>query len=179
MRHILPDIKTLMQYIEDFGVAPKVPCPDNCLKCGHNDFWRYGSYPRKPERKRSGKKSLNPVMIPRFMCIECRSTCSVLPECIPPRRWYLWAAQQAVLLLLLSGATIRQISQMLTPSRRSISRWHQRFKEQFLAHASILRSQLSELGRTNGWHEFWESCLKQMSLAKAMRICNDEGVIIP
>ncbi|WP_226382967.1 DUF6431 domain-containing protein [Burkholderia mayonis] len=58
-------------------------------------MWGHGCYDRKADRSADGQ--LNPVSVPRFRCPSCRRTCSRLPLCICPRRWYGWALQQQVL----------------------------------------------------------------------------------
>src|SRR5687767_7978814 len=53
--------------------------------------------------------------------------CSVLPSCLPPRRWYLFSVQQAVLVLLLSGVSLRRCADIVGtlwgPARSTMRRW--------------------------------------------------------
>jgi len=173
---ILAAITSLMQYLITLENDLSQHCPDKCPSCGKAGLWGHGVYYRKPDRE-SGV--LNPIPIHRFLCPHCKHTCSVLPECIPPRRWYLWEAQQAALQLLLSGQSLRAIAMALTPGRSTISRWWNRFKEQFLRHESALRSRCADLGRAAGIVNFWKACLEKYSLATAMRLCFIEGVTVP
>ena len=86
MTIILPNIFSLLQHIETLRKEPESYRPKRCPGCRHTTIWCHGCYTRKADEN----DTLNPVPIPRFYCPECDSTCSVLPECIPPRSWYLW-----------------------------------------------------------------------------------------
>ena len=77
--------------------------PKFCPHCGHNKLWPHGTYDRKADRSNSAEPTLNPIKISRYICCKCHRTCSQLPECIPPRRWYLWSIQQTAILLVLMG----------------------------------------------------------------------------
>lgn len=179
MRNIVSNICTLMQHIIELNKNPDTYRPDSCCYCGHNKLRRHGYYPRKADRENAAEESLNPIMIPRFYCSSCKRTCSVLPECIPPRRWYLWCMQQACLLLTLSGKSLRQVEKQTLPSRWTISRWANRLKEQFDLHSLHLKSCFSELGYYSLFERFWKNCLEKISLAKAMLVLNELGVAIP
>lgn len=179
MRPILADIATLMQHIIEFRSNPESYRPSNCCYCGYRKPRCHGHYTRKADRENSTEKSLNSIEIPRFYCPICKKTCSVLPECIPPRRWYLWHIQQACLLLSFSGMSLRQIAKRSLPSRWTISRWLGRLKEQFELHALHLKSRFSEFGYSNSFERFWKNCLAKFSLSKAMLILNNLGVDIP
>jgi len=161
MQHIVAGVLSLVQHITQLKTQPYYYRPACCLSCGKAGLWMHGSYPRKSDR--SGE--LNPVFIPRFFCPCCHKTCSVLPECIPPTRWYLWEVQQVALLFLLAGKSAYAIAKELTPSRHTISRWFIRFKEQFHLHKDVLC--------------FWQMCLNEVSLATAMRLCHVTGVFVP
>lgn len=89
MTLILPRIFSLVQHIMALQRAPESYRPDRC-PWGHTKVWCHGCYTRKSDRKDLDQPCLNPVAIPRFLCPECRCTCSTLPECTPPRSWYLW-----------------------------------------------------------------------------------------
>ncbi len=39
----------------------------------------------------------DPVAVPRFRCTGCGATCSRLPACVAPRRWYDWRVPQQAL----------------------------------------------------------------------------------
>lgn len=173
---ILAAITSLEQHLITLKNNLSQYCPDKCPSCGKAGLWCHGVYYRKPDREGG---NLNPIPIPRFLCPNCKHTCSVLPECIPPRRWYMWVINQAVLLLSLTGKSMRAIAKESTPSRHTISRWTARFKEQFNLHKDTLCGHLTEFGRTSGFSEFWEGCLKEMPLSQSMYLCHASGVIVP
>jgi hypothetical protein len=102
-----------------------------------------------------------------------------LPECISPRRWYLWDAQEVVLLLSLTSASLRAMAMNVTPSRHTIKRWINQFREHFHLHKDALCNHFIELGRAIDFSDFWSEALKTLSLAKAMRLCHVSGVRVP
>jgi transposase-like protein len=138
MAPILSGIVTLFQYLNVLKNEPETLRPERCPFCGKLHPWIHGSYPRKADRSCNGKESLNPIYIQRYFCSGCSRTCSVLPEAIPPKRWYLWQAQEAVLLLLLAGKNIYATAKEVMPSRHTISRWLARFVEQLHFHKDVL-----------------------------------------
>lgn len=180
MVHILSGIVSLMQYqslllnsdADYYRLA-------QCLCCGKSNPQRHGSYPRQADRTNKSSNSLNPVFIQRYYCLSCNKTCSVLPECIPPRRWYLWDIQQAALFLCLGGKSICATARELLPSRQTISRWMIRFKEHFLFHKDVLSSHFIQLGRACTMVDYWQIAFEKITLAQAMRLCHVAGVIIP
>jgi len=107
MDRILPGVCSLEQHQQCLGEEPERYRPERCPSCGKAGLWAHGAYRRKADREGAGAASHNPVSIPRFYCAACGRTCSRLPECVAPRRWYGWALQQGVLALLLAGASIR------------------------------------------------------------------------
>jgi transposase-like protein len=179
MAGILADILSLIQYSELFKDKSRDHRLDRCLCCGKARPQLHGCYPRKADRSGASDESLNPIWIQRYYCPACQRTCSVLPECLPPLRWHLWAIQQAALVLLLAGKSLRAIAQEISPSRRTIGRWMNRFKEQFRLHKDVLCHHVTDLGRTTGFTDFWQACLGQISLAQAMRLCHVAGATIP
>ena len=106
MVHIVAEILSLIQHIKTFHDEPERYRLEYCLCCGKSGLWFHGCYSRKADRSGDAGKSLNPIFIQRLFCPNCRKTCSALPECIPPRRWYLWDEQQTALLLLLAGNSL-------------------------------------------------------------------------
>lgn len=179
MRCILADILSLVQHNEIQNTHSEKFRPSNCPQCGKSGLWCHGHYDRKADYENSGKDSLNPVAIPRFYCPSCHSTCSVLPECIPPRRHYLWCIQQQVFLLFMMGLSYRAIDQKKKPSRWTISRWIRQLKSKFLVHSDQLRSLLPKLGRFTEWIPFWKSLLGTHRLSSVMLNLNNAGVMIP
>ena len=104
MLRIVSLIASLQQHLSKLEREPATYRPPRCPHCGLAGLWGHGNYTRKADRE-NGK--LNPIPVPRYYCPGCEGTCSRLPSCLPPRRWHLWSAQAAVLLGLLSGASLR------------------------------------------------------------------------
>jgi transposase-like protein len=180
MVRILSNIITLAQYItvileRSFDFDQERICPS----CGKQGLWRHGCYARKADRSTASDLSLNPLQIQRYYCPNCQKTCSILPECLPPRRWYLWKVQQVALILLLAGKSLRSTARSMMPSRRTLSRWINRFREQLLFHKAALCTHIIEVGPTISLADFWQACLSHCSLAKAMQLCHVAGVSVP
>jgi transposase-like protein len=154
--------------------------------CPHSDCARmgtlhcHGHYFRKPDRDSSPNASLNPIPIFRFFCTACRRTCSVLPECIPPRRWHQWFIQSAALTAVLLQSSYRKAAASLRVSRRTVRRWLYELRERHTEFCSALRSRFSALGYvSNVFEQFWSRCLDKVGLAKAMLFLNTQEIIIP
>lgn len=179
MVHIFADILSLVQYIESLKNRPEQLRLNHCLCCGKSNPWRHGGYSREADRINPSSKSLNPVFIQRYYCPSCQKTCSVLPECIPPHRWYLWDIQQAIFLLYLSGMSAYAIAKTTRPSRQTITRWLMRFVALFRVHKDALCTHFHALGRSTNMTDFWQTALQTMSLSTAMRLCHVTGVVIP
>lgn len=176
---IFADILSLTQYLSVVQKDPKSLRPQCCPSCGLTGLWCHAHYLRKPDR---GSGKLNPVFIFRFLCRFCRKTCSVLPECIPPRRWYLWKIQQLILYQLLLGSSIRAAShsQQKRPSYSTCRRWLAWLKTQFLTHRDSLLARFPSLGRAaQTVYQFWPLCFKEITLDRAMFFCHTAGVTIP
>ncbi|MDP3706347.1 MAG: DUF6431 domain-containing protein [Legionellaceae bacterium] len=180
MRVILPDIATLEQYCFKQTTQSIELRPQECWFCGMAGLHCHATYERQSDRENKGRDSLNPVIIQRYICPYCRKTCSVLPECIPPRRWYPWPIQQAILLACLLGKSLNEISRQHIPSRSTCKRWWDWLQERFHDLAHELKSLFpDELGRCPDFLSFWSSCIKKMNLSKAMWYCHQSGVIVP
>lgn len=177
MFYILANILTLIQSKN----IPPDHSPENCVGCGKRYPWRHGTFTRQSDRENASEKSLNPIMIQRYFCNGCKKTFSALPEIISPRRWYTWEAQQLVLELHLLGISAYSIAKRCMPSYKTIRRWLARAKEQLIFHKGTLGSidKYKDLNRTVDFKSFWQSCLKKMTLAAAMRLCHVSGIIIP
>jgi len=177
MFHILANILTLIQSKYDLSDHR----PDYCVCCGKQDPWRHGTFTRQPDRENPSKKSLNPINIQRYFCNVCKKTFSALPECISPRRWYTWEAQQLILELHLLGISAYSIAKICIPSYKTIRRWLARAKEQIIFHKGTLGGidKFKDLNRTVDFKSFWHSCLDKMTLAAAMRLCHVSGISIP
>jgi len=92
MRRIVVGITSLEQHLQTLRQNPEVYRPQSCPDCGFGRLWVHGSYGRKADRIGVGESNLNPIPIPRYRCADCKGTCSRVPECIAPRRWYSWKA---------------------------------------------------------------------------------------
>ena len=176
MSIILPSIISLMQYFESIKNDAELYRPARCPNCGKHGVWCHGHYNRKADRENKG--SLNPIPVPRFFCPHCQTTCSVLPECISPRRWYSWKIQQAVLMLAFAGHSINAIAKNILPSRRTISRWMAHLKNQFHFYRDVLCAHFPELGLVSNFVDFWKACLDKISFGRAMYLCHVSGVNI-
>lgn len=179
MSRILPAIDSLDQHLYHLEHHPEAYCPQRCPHCGMEGVWVHGHYLRKADREGDDGVYLDPVPIPRYYCPHCQRTCSRLPSCIAPRRWYLWAIQQMAWVGLLGGGSIRQVAKQCLPSRRTLRRWWHWLKAQFGQQSFHLRSRFPALGRHDALASFWRACFRQMSLADAMAWLDREGVLVP
>lgn len=180
MACIVAGIHSLLQHINAIEVGDPAYDLSTCGHCGRNGLWRHGTRYRKADRELDQKtQSLNPVPIPRRYCPGCKHTCSLLPECLPPFRWYLWRIQEAALKLFILGININKISQKIIPSRWTIRRWINRFTTQFKIHASYLQSQWSWLGYKSTFGEFWTAWFSEKKLSTAMYFIHAAAVVIP
>lgn len=176
---IVAGILSLVQHKNFIKENPEIFNIENCPHCGKATLWRHGYRFRKSDRENDEKFTLNLIQILRMYCPSCHRTCSVLPECISPKRWYIWLIQQTALLLQLSGMSFNKISQMIKPSRWTISRWAKRLKEQFQNHAMTLRSKWSWLGYRASFNDFWTAALNKIDLSRLMLFLNYQGVFVP
>lgn len=179
MHRIVSGITTLQQHIETFSHTPEVYRPPACPHCGLNRLWRHGCYHRKADRGSPNCNKFNPAPIPRFCCPGCRHTCSRLPACIAPRRWYGWAVQQQALLMLLAGYSLHGVSLIAQPCRHTLRRWWQWLAARSGDFGFHLRSRFPELGRASDGHLFWRACLARMPLSDAMAWLDRNGVCVP
>ncbi len=181
MASIVSGILSLTQHLMSLKTNPETydleccPHPD----CGKSGLWRHGFRYRKSDRENDQQSTLNPSPILRRYCPSCGRTCSLLPECIPPLRWYLWIIQQAAIKLYCEGLSFNKISQQMTPSRWTISRWLGRLKDQFELHALHLKSKWSWLGYKTSLKEFWLALLDKIPFSHAMLLLNNQGVAVP
>ena len=91
MLYIMTSIRTLIQFKQLLSDKSVLLRPEKCSNCGKSFPWFHGTTPRKPDRGLSSKGAFNPIYLHCFYCSYCQKTTSMLPECIPPRRWYLWS----------------------------------------------------------------------------------------
>jgi transposase-like protein len=176
---IVANIFSLVQHKKTLKAESEQYRPSYCPYCGKAGLWPHGTYPRKADRQSGADESLNPILIPRFFCPGCQKTCSTLPECIPPNRWYLWEIQQAALLAVLMGTSFYAVAKTALPSRQTLKRWYTRFTEQFHLHKDVLCNLLSDLGCAIDVAHFWQTFLKNNLLSTGMRLCHAAFVAIP
>ncbi len=179
MSRIVPGIYTLEQHFERITNDPEAYRPPRCPHCGLSGMRRHGGYERKVPPGEGVALSLGAVFIPRFLCAQCRRTCSRLSMCLAPRRHYLWSVQEIVLIKLSAGDSNRRIGQMVWPSRHTIGRWWNRLKARLDIHSVHLRSRFADLGRGVGVSAFWSGCLERMRLCEAMAWLDRAGVVVP
>jgi transposase-like protein len=179
MQRIVPAILTLQQHREALEGDPVIYRPAACPHCGLAKPWGHGGYPRKADRRPEPPGSLNPVFIPRFFCQGCRQTCSRLPECIAPRRWYGWVVQQVVLLWLWAGGSVHQAAVQGGVDRHTVRRWRDWLRARGEVFGFRLRSRFPELGRAVAFSGFWRGCWAAMPLSEAMAWLDLDGVTVP
>ena len=179
MHRIVPAITSLQQHLDTLEGEPVVYRPAVCPHCGLAGLWGHGCYERKADRGPFAAGALNPIPIPRYFCQGCGQTCSRLPECIAPRRWYGWTIQQLVLQLLLVGCSAHRCAGWMGLDRRTIGRWWGWLRERSEVFAMLLKARFPELGRTVDFCGFWQGCWQTMSLSQAMAWLDHERLAVP
>ncbi len=179
MRLIVAEIYSLVQYLKLIEVNLERLRPTECPHCFCPKLHFHGHYHRKSDRESPPGANLNPIPIFRFFCPDCKRTCSTLPECIPPRRWYIWKIQQAAILLYFANGSFEETSKEVIPSGQTIRRWVGRLAEKFKLHASKLKSAFSWLGYTNELIHFWQAWCGKHRLSTAMLFLNNNDVAVP
>jgi len=174
MNRILGTITTLDQHFIELGNGGDAYRPASCPHCQAAGLWHHGRYLRKADRSEARR---NPVAILRFLCNACLRTCSRLPACIAPRRWYDWAMQQVVLLLLLAGVSLRQGCRHSGCARSTLRRWRHWLHTRSAQFGFFLRSRLPVLGRLPE-PNFWPEVIASMSLCAVMTEL-DRDLVVP
>jgi transposase-like protein len=177
MDRIVGSITSLAQHLIALATETEVYRPAACPHCRCGTMWGHGCYYRKADRSAGDAQSLNPVPVLRFLCRACVRTCSRLPACIAPRRWYDWFVQQAVLLLLLAGGSVRHCAQCTGRARSTVRRWWTWLHERGEQFAFCLRSRLPELGRVADFASFWRNVIEGLSLQQSMVLLDGELVV--
>lgn len=178
MHRIVSTITSLEQHFHAVKQSPDVYRPPSCPHCGLGVLWRHGCYHRKADRSGCAGRSYNPVPICRYCCRGCHRTCSRLPLCMAPRRWYDWAVQQVVLQYLLCGWSLHRCSRCTCLDRRTVRRWGDWLRARSETFTFFLRSRFPEWGRSIDAHAFWHKMLGGMSLGNAMAWL-DRDLIVP
>ena len=165
MQRIVAGITTLEQHVETTQKAAEVYRPKSCPHGGLEVVHQHGHDERKADR-RAVPPRLNPIPILRYRCAGCRRTCSRLPECIAPRRWYDWSVQQQVLQQRLNGAAEHPGGG--PPDRHTGARWWNWLQERGKDFVFHLRVRFAELGRAVDTHGFWHQVFNSLGLPQAM-----------
>lgn len=174
MRRIVIGITSLEQHLQMLSQDREVYRPHSCPRCGFGTLWEHGSYDRKADRIGVGEENLNPIPIPRYLCAGCERTCSRVPECIAPRRWYNWIVQAVCLRAVMRGAQPEGEASLSHPARRTIGRWWHWLGECGPIFRFHLSSRFAELGRLAEELDYWRHVIKTMGLSRAMAFVNQE-----
>ena len=178
MDRILASITNLEQHAQALAGDSDAYRPTTCPHCHRSGLWRHGCYHRKADRGAGSDESLNPVAVLRFLCRACERTCSRLPACIAPRRWYDWAVQQVVLLLVLGGCSVHRYAVCASRDRHTVRRWRDWLRDRGERFAFFLRSRFPELGRVADHESFWRNVIDKLSLQQAIAWL-DRDLIVP
>jgi hypothetical protein len=176
---IVSDIESLSQHLETVKDTPETYRQEKCPFCGKAGVWRHGRYCRKSVGQRSTENLTKLIEILRFFCHSCKKTHSVLPECLPPKRWYSWAVQELVLISLLLGGNFQKANCLFSISRSTCRRWWHRLQEKFLVFAASLHTYIFGLGTQSDFKSFWLLCFDKVNLSRAMFLCHQQGIDIP
>lgn len=173
MNRILASITTLAQHWDAVSTNSAIYRPQFCPHCGVCGLWCHGCYYRKADRSTGQSAgSLNPVPILRYLCHACKHTCSRLPACIAPRRWFDWVMQAFVLLMLLAGNSVRQCSQCSCRACSTVRRWRDWLGMRGEEFTLWLRSRFPEFGRHPDHASLWRDVIQNMTLMRAMAWCD-------
>ena len=180
MAIIIPRIVTLVQYMQEIKENSTRLIPKYCPTCKKYDFTYHGCYYRNVNYdKKPNDERISNIPIFRYYCRTCCATFSALPECIPPRRHYLWSVQQRSLEPVLQGKSYNETSQSVKPSRWTIRRWFNRLHERASIHFDHLRSLLPDLGRINEFAKGWLTISEKYGLAHIMCSLHHADIAIP
>jgi hypothetical protein len=113
-------------------------------------------------------------LVAAYRCAGCRRTCSRLPECIAPRRWYHWLVQQHSLSDRLNGTPAECGADDGAPAARSVSRWWWWLQDRGQVFAFHLRARFPELGRASEFGAFWRQVFATLGLPRAMTWLDQE-----
>ena len=129
--------------------------------------------PLRCRRAQSGSRAALPLSL-------VRRTCSRLPLCIGPRRWYDWALQQQqVLQLLIAGASLRRTAAIFALGYHTVRRWWRSLSARHETFVFHLRSRFAELGRSADRGGFWLACFRCRPLCEAMAWLDHDGLAVP
>jgi transposase-like protein len=178
MHRIVATVTSLAQHLSQLARDPESYRPPACPHCGLGKLWRHGCYHRKVERSSGSNAARAPVPIPRFRCADCQRTCSRLPVCIAPRRWYDWVVQQLLLRCLTGGASLHAAARACVIDRHTARRWRDWLAARGETFAFFLRSRFPDWGREGDTAAFWRTCLAERALPELMAWL-DRDLIVP
>ena len=178
MHRIVANVTSLAQHLSLLVHDPDLYRPRACPHCGVGKLWRHGCYQRKVARDSCAHAARDPVAIPRFRCRSCRRTCSRLPACIAPRRWYDWVVQQALLHALAGGASLHAAARSGAVDRHTARRWRHWLAARGATFAFFLQSRFPDWGRVEDSAAFWRNSLGERSLPELMAWL-DHDLIVP
>ena len=179
MFFICGQIDSLQQHLCQLHQQPDDYKVSHCPYCYCTRLWRHGCYYRQSDRIHPASATLNAIPIPRFRCSKCLKTCSTLPECLPPLRWYEWCIQEQAIQLYLSGKTYRSIAKLLKPGRTTIGRWIRHLKACIALHTDFFRQHLKQLQLISEFNSVWSVILSNFTLARTMYFLHQGGIVIP
>jgi transposase-like protein len=179
MSRIVPNIDSLKLHQKILISDPERYRPDHCPSCQSSSIWNHGHYLRYPDRGLESGGRFNPVTIQRYFCSECGKTCSRLPQCIPPRRWYVWLVQQFVLKSILSGESFNSVSKRVMPSRSTLLRWMQWLNDRSGTFRFHLATLYPEWERQAGFEGYWLEAWDASNLSCLMMTLDRHGVTVP
>jgi hypothetical protein len=99
-----------------------------------------------------------------------------LPECIPPRRWYLWTEQEDCLKACFNGFSALSGAKKLLPSRQTIRRWLSWTFDRFKEFRLELQSRFPALGYEREALGWWKKLLEKIRLSAAIVILHNTGI---
>ena len=178
MHRIVATVTSLEHHLRLLAHNPDLYRPPVCPHCGVGKPWRHGCYQRKADRGPRSSAARNPVPVPRFRCHACEQTCSRLPACIAPRRWYDWGVQQIVLLGLAGGDSLHAAARYCKVARHTARRWRDWLAQRGEQFAFFLRSRFPDWGRVGDAAAFWHASLAERSLPELMAWL-DRDLIVP
>lgn len=179
MCRMIGSIRTLAQHFLTLNIAPSVYKPKRCPQCKHGVLWAHGVYYRQGDRSLISEKRSVSTPVPRFRCPHCNTTCSRLPGCLSPRRWYPWDAQAMALFLVFRGNSLALIRKLVVASEDTIRRWRAWLAEHAETFEFHLRSVFSHLGRNGQGEDFWYAALREKELSRMMATVCRLGEAVP
>nr|VFJ46132.1 MAG: hypothetical protein BECKDK2373B_GA0170837_101243 [Candidatus Kentron sp. DK] len=179
MCRMISSVRALTQHSLTLNIDPSAYKPERCPQCGVAGLWAHGVYYRKGDRSVASANQSVLIPIPRFCCPHCGATCSCLPACLSPRRWYPWSAQELALLLALAGTPLTCIRKWVSASVDTIRRWRAWLAERTGTFEFHLRSVFKNLGHHDRTDAFWLDVLRKPGLSKAMDAVCHQRVVVP